>query len=75
MTENTKVTEKRVERPIARGIKQAADILGVSPSFIRKAIDAGELRRTRLGRRVLIKESDLIDWLNRNSDPRESEAA
>ena len=63
------------ERPIARGIRETAEIVGLSASFIRKAIDAGELRRTRLGRRVLIKDSDLVEWLNRNDDPGAQEAA
>jgi excisionase family DNA binding protein len=62
------------KRPIARGIRETAEILGVSPSFVRKEIEAGNLRRTRLGRRVLVKDADLLEWLNRNDDPR-TEAA
>ena len=56
--------------PIARGIREAAQAVGVSPNFVRKAIDAGELKRYRLGRRVLVKESDLLDWLNRGEEQR-----
>jgi excisionase family DNA binding protein len=62
--------QKSAERPLARGIKQAAELVGVSPSYIRKAIASGELRRTRLGRRVLIKDSDLVEWLNRSDEPK-----
>jgi excisionase family DNA binding protein len=65
---------KDAERPVARGIRETAAIVGMSPGFIRKAIDAGDLKRVRLGRRVLIKDSDLLEWLNRNDDPK-TEAA
>lgn len=58
------------ERPIARGIRETAQVVGVSAGFIRKAIDAGELKPTRKGRRVLVKDADLVEWLNRNDDPR-----
>lgn len=65
------------ERPLARGVKETAAIVGLSPAFIRKALDSGELRRTRIGRRVLIKTDDLLEWINRpEEDPRkEPEAA
>jgi excisionase family DNA binding protein len=58
-------TEIKQERPIARGIRETAQIVGLSPSFIRKAIDAGDLRSTRIGRRVLVKDVDLIAWIER----------
>lgn len=67
MREHAKVTINTVSKPIARGIKEAAEAVGVSPSFIRKAIEAGDLRRSRVGRRVLIKEEDLIAWLDGDS--------
>lgn len=57
-------TEREQERPIARGIRETAQIVGLSPSFIRKAIDAGNLRSTRIGRRVLVKDVDLLAWIN-----------
>ena len=71
----TKVTQERSERPLARGIRETAQVCGLSPSFIRKVIDAGELRSTRRGRRVLVKDADLLEWLNRNDDPRTESAA
>lgn len=74
MSANLREAETLTERPIARGIRATAEIVGLSPGFIRKAIDAGELKRTRIGRRVLIKDADLVEWLNRSDDPR-SEAA
>ena len=57
-------TEREQERPIARGIRETAQLVGVSPSFIRKAIDAGDLRSTRIGRRVLVKDVDLHAWID-----------
>ena len=68
-------TEREQERPIARGIRETAQIVGLSPSFIRKAIDAGALRSTRIGRRVLVKDVDLQAWINTQPDsPSEQEA-
>ena len=61
-------TEIKQERPIARGIRETAQIVGLSPSFIRKAIDAGDLRSTRIGRRVLVKDVDLQAWINTPSE-------
>jgi excisionase family DNA binding protein len=58
-------TEGQQERPIARGIRETAQVVGLSPSFIRKAIDAGDLRSTRIGRRVLVKDVDLRAWIER----------
>lgn len=71
MAENIKVTTRAGERPVARGIRQTAEVVGLSPSFIRKEIEAGHLKPTRLGRRVLIKDSDLLAWINEG----QSEAA
>lgn len=69
-------TERKQERPIARGVRETAEIVGVSTSFIRKAIDAGDLRSTRIGRRVLVKDVDLLAWINTQpNSPLEEEAA
>lgn len=57
-------TQREQERPIARGIRETAQVVGLSPSFIRKAIDAGDLRSTRIGRRVLVKDVDLQAWID-----------
>lgn len=58
------MSETIKDRPLARGIRETAEIVGVSASFIRKVINSGELRVTRLGRRVLIRDSDLLEWLD-----------
>ena len=57
-------SERTLERPLARGIRETAQVVGLSPSFIRKAIDAGDLRSTRIGRRVLVKDVDLQAWID-----------
>ena len=57
-------SEKTPERPLARGIRETAQIVGLSPSYIRKAIGSGDLRSTRIGRRVLVKDVDLQAWIN-----------
>ncbi len=64
------------EKRMAHGIKEVAQLVGVSPAFVRKEISAGNLRRTKLGRRTLIKNDDLLAWINHDDDPRqETEAA
>lgn len=46
------------------GYEEAAKLAGLSPRKIRYAVYAGELIARRCGRRVLISESDLNDWLD-----------
>lgn len=46
------------------GYQEAAEIAGLSHRSIRSAVYAGELVARRCGRRVLISESDLNDWLD-----------
>jgi excisionase family DNA binding protein len=68
-------TEVKTERPLARGIRETAALVGLSPAFIRKAIDSGDLRSTRIGRRVLVKDADLLEWINApGEDPRKQAA-
>ncbi len=67
-TTNPKGVAAPVERPVARGILETAAACGLSPGYVRLAIDRGELKRTRVGRRVLVKDSDLLQWLNRNDE-------
>lgn len=51
---------------LAWAIDEAAQSTGVSKGYLRKIIAAGELKTTRAGRRVLIRDCDLKEWLNRN---------
>jgi excisionase family DNA binding protein len=56
------------EKPqkLAWAIEEAAASTGLSKAYFRKIIAAGELKTTRAGRRVLIRDSDLREWLDRN---------
>lgn len=55
----------KVER-LAWAIDEAAASTGLSKGYFRKIIAAGEIQTTRAGRRVLIRDSDLREWLDRN---------
>lgn len=46
--------------------KGVAEITGLKPKAIYKAIDEGELRAYRLRSRLRIRESDLEEWLTAN---------
>ncbi len=48
---------------IAFSISESAQILGVSPGFIRLEIARGHVSPTRLGRRVLITREELKRYL------------
>jgi excisionase family DNA binding protein len=54
--------DKQAER-LTLSIEQAAWRLSVSPSFLRLEITRGRLRPVRLGRRVLIGESEIQRYL------------
>ena len=58
--------KQRKPEKLAWLIEEAAESTGLSKGYFRKIIAAGELRTTRAGRRVLIRDSDLRDWLDRN---------
>jgi len=45
-------------------IKEAAEILGVIPLTIRNHIRSGNIKAEKLGRKYLIKHSELFDALN-----------
>jgi len=51
---------------LAWAIDEAARSTGVSKGYLRKIIAAGELKTTRAGRRVLIRDSDLRAWLDQS---------
>jgi excisionase family DNA binding protein len=57
--------EKPVEK-LAWSIEEAAGSTGLSKGFYRKIIKAGELKVAKAGRRVLILDVDLREWLARN---------
>jgi len=46
--------ERKVSKPLAVGVNEAAKMLGVSPFTIRNYAASGRLRAVRVGRRVLV---------------------
>jgi excisionase family DNA binding protein len=53
-------------RAAAWGIVELAVSHGVSPGHIRNAIEKGDLRASKLGRRVIITDADAKAWLARH---------
>ena len=62
----TNQLETQSQPKLAWPIDEAAQATGLSKGFFRKIIANGELRATRAGRRVLIRDCDLRAWLDRN---------
>lgn len=58
--------ETKTQPKLAWPLDEAAAATGLSKGFFRKIIANGELRATRAGRRVLIRDSDLRAWLDQN---------
>jgi excisionase family DNA binding protein len=54
---------KDLPEPEFLGVTAAAAILGVTGITLRRAIDRGDLRGYRIGRKVLIKRADFSAWL------------
>ena len=51
-------------------VDEVADLLRTTPTAIYAMIARGQLPGvTRIGRRVLIREADLIEWLDQNRAP------
>jgi len=48
------------------GRDRAAELIDVSSRFIDRAIRANDLLAFRVGKRVLIKTSDLVAWVGRD---------
>jgi excisionase family DNA binding protein len=60
MTEND---GNRLNTPLAHDLRGAAQLLAVSPSFLRLEIQRGRLRASKLGRRRLISHDELVRYL------------
>lgn len=58
--------KRKKPEKLAWALGEAAESTGLSKAYFRKIIAAGEIRTTRAGRRVLILDSDLRAWLDRN---------
>src|SRR5215831_14257026 len=60
----------RVQRPSFLTVRETAEVLRTSHKAIYAMIERGQLPGVvRLGRRVLINEQVLVDWLSRNTTP------
>jgi excisionase family DNA binding protein len=55
-----------ITQKLAYSVDEASQLTGLSKGYFRKIIKAGELKVTRAGRRVLILDSHLREWLTRN---------
>ena len=53
-------------RAAAWGIAEFAVAHGISPGHVRNAIGKGDLRASKLGRRVIITDDDGKAWLNQH---------
>lgn len=53
---------------LAYSIAEAADLTGVSKDFVRKEIRSKKLKAKLVGRRVLILNKDLEDYLQEKTD-------
>lgn len=66
-----------MEPPLAVSIRDATKIVGIGRSLIYMEISAGRLKLTKVGRRSLLRVSDLNAWLDAraNADPGEVPAS
>jgi len=60
---------------ISFGLSEAAGLIGVSASKLRKLIRAGDLKATRIGRRVLLRASEIDRLLKRGEGQQPTRAA
>jgi excisionase family DNA binding protein len=56
-----------------KSIQEAAGLLGISPWTVRSYIRAGKLRPVKLGRRVLLEETELERFVAQGKGPNNSE--
>lgn len=54
------------------GLAAISEYTGLSMGFLRNEVRAGHLPVRRFGRRVLVRDQDLRDYLDRGSKPTES---
>jgi excisionase family DNA binding protein len=52
-----------------KNVKQAAELLGISPWTVRAYIQDGKLTPVRIGRRVLLSEEELERFVNESQQP------
>jgi excisionase family DNA binding protein len=50
--------------PLALGIAEASSVARIGRTTLYAAIKSGELRARKVGKRTLILQQDLVEWLN-----------
>lgn len=55
---------------LALSIAEVAEALGVSLSTLKREVARGELRVTRIGRRVVVRVGELDAYLNKKTEKR-----
>jgi len=70
----TQRVERRNEMVTLMSVNEAAGRLRISPWTVRALIRAGKLRPVRLGRRVLLPESELERLVAESQQPKEAGA-
>lgn len=63
--QKSRMEAARMKRPQFHNLPEVAEILRVSVETVRRRIRAGQLRSFKEGGRVLVLESDLIEYLQR----------
>jgi excisionase family DNA binding protein len=64
-----------VEQSLTVSIPEAANLVGISPNHAWRLVQTGELPSIRLGRRVLVPRSALVDLVERATARRPAPAA
>lgn len=59
------VTNTHATQPIAVGLAAASQMIGLSVDFLRGAVRRGDLRASRLGRRLVVKTAELEAFVDR----------
>ena len=63
-------THTRTDLPLLATVDETAALLRTTRKAVYSMIERGQLPGvTRIGRRVLIRTSDLLDWLGQKSTP------
>jgi excisionase family DNA binding protein len=68
MRAQSTTVEETPQRLRLYGLKEAAGLLGVSSAFLRLEVLRGRLRVVRLGRRVLLRQTELARYLDRGEE-------
>lgn len=60
----TDLQVQRVIERVAYGIEEAAEAMGLGVTSFSALVQSGEIPSFRVGRRRLIKKSDLLNWVD-----------